>query len=335
MDKKAQLTLFIIIGIILVFSVAIVIYLQQQIETAGFEETALSALEEEARPIKLFVDKCLSDVATQGLYFMGTQGGYIAPPLESLSTETSTIPYYYQTGSNEMPSLTTLEDQIADYVEGALPICVNDFEAFPQEITTEEIRVTTRINEQNVLVKAFYPITVKLQTGKEERIENFVVQIPIRLGHIYDVAQSIVEESVKTEGQLNLNTLVGFDVKVDVLPYDASATIFAITDSRSKVENIQYQLFFANNFGSNTGPELDFIPDFALDTNKQFEYTVTAHDQDGDQVTFTDDSQLFDINTQTGVISFTPRVIGAVDAMITASDGKGKTDSTTIRFDIR
>ena len=92
MDKKSQLTLFIIIGIILVFTVAIVVYLQQQIELAGFEEDKISAISTEYQPVKIFVDKCLEEVAIPGVYYMGTQGGYIAPPLNSLFTENSIIP---------------------------------------------------------------------------------------------------------------------------------------------------------------------------------------------------------------------------------------------------
>ena len=154
MTRKGQLTLFIVIGIVLVFSIAIIVYLQQQVATAGFEEDKLSSLTTESRPVKLFVDKCLSDVVIPGIYYMGTQGGYITPPLDSLLTENSIIPYYYERGSNNMPTLSALENEIASYVEGSLPICTNNFKSFPQNITEGKIRVTARINEQNILVQA-------------------------------------------------------------------------------------------------------------------------------------------------------------------------------------
>jgi len=245
MNKKSQLTLFIIIGIILVFSAAIIIYIQQQVETAGFEEDRLSSLAVESQPVKLFVDRCLEDVAIPGIYYMGTQGGYIAPPLNSLITETSIIPYYYARGSNEMPPLVRLENEISEYVETTLPICTNNFETFPQEIEEGEIRATTRINEQNILIKVFYPLTIKNLQGKEEKIENFVIDVPIRLGHIYDVAQQVVERQIEQPDLLDLTYLASFDVNVDILPYDGTSIIFAITDSRSKIEGVNYQLFFA------------------------------------------------------------------------------------------
>ena len=53
-----------------------------------------------------FVDSCLEETAVPGIYYMGTQGGYITPPLESLFTENSIIPYYYNRGFNAMPPLT-------------------------------------------------------------------------------------------------------------------------------------------------------------------------------------------------------------------------------------
>ncbi|HME87574.1 MAG TPA: Ig-like domain-containing protein [Candidatus Nanoarchaeia archaeon] len=334
MSKRGQLTLFIIIGIILVFSTAVIIYLQQQVETAGFEGDELSAFSNEVQPVKLFVDKCLADVAIPGIYYMGTQGGYISPPLESLLTESSVIPYYYNKGTNSIPTLAALENQLADHIEASLPICTDRFKQFPHEITEGEIRATVKILDQRILVKAFYPVTVKLLDGTEETAENFALDIPIRMGHIYDVAKSVVERQVADPEKLDLAYLSSFDVAVDVLPYDGSTNILAITDARSSVENVRYQFFFANNYAFNSDPSIDFTPDFVLKTGIRFNHTITAVDPDDDLITFTDDSQLFDISPD-GRITFTPVASGVVTVIITANDGKGGTDSEAIRLEIQ
>jgi len=61
--------------------------------------------------------------------------------------------------------------------------------------------------------------------------------------------------------------------------------------------------------------------------------TVTAYDADGDAVTWTDDSSLFNIERSTGVVNFTPEQsdVGTHVVMLTASDGKG--GSTLIRWE--
>ena len=332
--RKSQLTMFILLGIILLFSVAIIIYLQGQIELSGFKEDSISSLTTETQPIKLFVDKCLEDVGISGVYYMGTQGGYINPPLESLTTEKTVIPYYYRSGTNEMPSLATLENQVSDYIEGILPVCTNGFKSFNFDITEGIIRTTTKINEQNILIKVYYPLT-GVFNGKEEKLENFVLKVPIRMGYIYDIAKKVVEKQVKSSEWLDLTYLSTFDVNIDILPYDLTSTIFIITDKKSRIENIPYQLFFANNDELNTQPELDFVPDFVLKKGVSFEYTIIATDVDGDAIKFSDDSNLFDINSETGVILFTPNITGVFQTTITASDGKGEQDSTKIIFDIK
>lgn len=230
------------------FSTAIILYLQAQIESAGFQADEISDKNRDMQPVKILVDKCLEDIAVPGVYYMGTQGGYISPPLDSLTTETNTIPYYYKSGSDEMPSLSALENQIASYVEGSLPICLNDFETIPNEITQGEIRATAKINEQNVLVKVYYPLTMKVSSGQEQKLENFVVTVPVRLGHIYDVAKQLIDKQIKNPDFLDMTYLASFDVNVDILPFDGTSTIFAITDGKSKIKGVNYQLFFANAY---------------------------------------------------------------------------------------
>lgn len=332
MDRKGQLTLFIIIGIVLVFSVAIILYIQQQALTS-FKADELSALSNEMQPVKLYVDKCIEDTVVPGIIYLGTQGGYLNPPLETLFTENALIPYYYNKGANTMPSLNTLQDEIAAYVESAVPVCTDGFTQFPFNITTGAIKATARIGEQNIVIGVKYPITAKL-SGKEEHIENFVLQVPIRLGHIYDIAQQVVQKETKTPDQIDLAYFSRLDVGVNVLPYDKDSSVIVITDSKSKINGIPYQLFFANKFGIDAAPELDFTPDFVLKKDVPFDYIVTATDADGDKVTFSDDTNLFDINPETGEISFIPRTTGVYNVVITVSDGK-KQDSTRVRFDVK
>lgn len=73
----------------------------------------------------------------------------------------------------------------------------------------------------------------------------------------------------------------------------------------------------------NTPPEIQEIPDQLLEVGETFNYAVEATDNDNDTLIFTDDTPLFQINKQTGLIIFTPSEldIGEYFINITVSDG--------------
>jgi hypothetical protein len=75
-------------------------------------------------------------------------------------------------------------------------------------------------------------------------------------------------------------------------------------------------------------PFMDPIPEQTTTQDTPFSYPVYAYDQDipyGDELTFSDDTPIFDINSSTGIIDFTPTVrdIGIHTVTITATDRAG------------
>jgi WD40 repeat protein/predicted transcriptional regulator len=82
-------------------------------------------------------------------------------------------------------------------------------------------------------------------------------------------------------------------------------------------------------WGKNLSPVLDPIGNQEVTEDESFFLTVSASDDD--QLIFTDDSLLFDINSDSGQISFTPTNddVGEHTVTITAYDGKGGMDNET------
>lgn len=77
--KRAQVTLFIIIGIILLFSFALIYYLIQsyseEVQTSGV--ISLFKVPQYALPVTSYVTSNLEQATREGLYLIGMQGGYI------------------------------------------------------------------------------------------------------------------------------------------------------------------------------------------------------------------------------------------------------------------
>lgn len=81
----------------------------------------------------------------------------------------------------------------------------------------------------------------------------------------------------------------------------------------------------------------DLSQDIEMDAGDSFTYTIVVDDVDGDdELTFSDDTELFDINPSTGEISFSPTAedAGTHTVTITITDSQGEEDRITLTFDI-
>src|SRR3989338_1839720 len=83
-NKKGQVTVFIIVGIALLFTFAGILYLTKTIKGGSLiteEEFTVQEVPQVFRPVFLFTEDCLTETAEIGLRVLGQQGGYIYPDL--------------------------------------------------------------------------------------------------------------------------------------------------------------------------------------------------------------------------------------------------------------
>ena len=92
------------------------------------------------------------------------------------------------------------------------------------------------------------------------------------------------------------------------------------------------QSFTLDISGFNNPPELDYIGYQSATVGQEFELVVKATDEEDQTLKYTDDSDLFDINADTGEIKFTPFEVGVYDIKVTVIDEKGGLDSATFNL---
>jgi hypothetical protein len=105
-----------------------------------------------------------------------------------------------------------------------------------------------------------------------------------------------------------------------------------VTDSVGAFDTQEFSIWVSN---VNDAPELEFIGELIATEDQPFYHQVNVTDVDsGDTLSFYDDSELFDIDLNTGVISFTPSNtdVGTYTVKITVSDYEGLTDYESITF---
>ncbi|MBW3002974.1 hypothetical protein KY337_00290 [Candidatus Woesearchaeota archaeon] len=333
MTKRGQLTIYIIVGIIILLVIGLIFFFRV---TEGPELTQQQILDSTKANIESYVRSCLIDEGTYALLVLGYQGGYIFEPgFGTMDYEGFAVPYDYYIGYNMLPSVRELEQlQMNDFLETSIGLCVDDLNAFREvvDIQTDDLRVNTSIGFDEVTITLDYPTTITVGDSFTE-ISSYSESFDVRLGNIVGVADQVIQRIVEDPNWIDLTFLDEQALRVQVTPYTATESMYFITDSESILAGRPYVFVFAAKYTDNTPPYIYPIPDFTVKKGEQFQYFVDAVDFDGDNVTYTDDSDLFDITAE-GEISFTPVEEGISFITITVEDELGFTDEAEFFIEV-
>ena len=117
--KKGQISIYLLIVVVIALLVGLFFLFR-----APNENSSINNPVDEVSPLKLFVEECLEETTKAGLLQQGLQGGYtLNLPEEHVTMEYSNIPYYYYEGGDLSPSLKTLENELAAYIDANIWKC--------------------------------------------------------------------------------------------------------------------------------------------------------------------------------------------------------------------
>lgn len=335
MGKKGQITIFIIIGIVLLLIIGVYFLVTSDFAEKTLRRSSLEEVPLDIQPIKAYIDSCIEQTLIPGVYLLGLQGGYIYLPEKKLKQPDYEIAYSLYKGNRNLVSISTMEKQISEYMDKELPLCL-DLSLFEQQgftIIDDKINTDTTISEDNIFVDIDYNLEIEKQETRY-KLERFSATVPIRLGHIHIIADNIIAKSIEDPDWIDLTFLSSFDVSVSIIPISMEDSIYAIIDNTS-VDNIRFTepfiFLIANKHLVNLPPKLNIEDIFALEDSKPFILQVEAVDPENDILTFSDDTAMFDI-TEDGIITFIPEVTGTFPVTITVEDTHLNKDSKEVLF---
>ncbi len=230
--RKAQITVFILIGIMLLLATAFIFYMKDRFISEQISvELEMDKVEGDAKPVQDFVISCASQIAKEGIIRIGAHGGYISVSNNTLTTESFDIderdysesdavqitddyyvPYwYYLKAENECkncpinkqltPTVEKMQEELENYIGLWFDDCVDEFSVFEEQgLDVEEIGepfFEAAIAESKVYVSINYPLKVTKE-GVEHNLENSYVEIDVRLKQMYDLAKFIVGKELST-----------------------------------------------------------------------------------------------------------------------------------------
>jgi len=248
--KKSQVSVFVIIGVFILLGVVLYFIVSSDFLNSDNVDT-------EVRPVYNFIQDCILEAGENAIYQIGSTGGYVVAKepylkLDSEDAFSRKVSYYLEGDENLMPSLEVIEDEIDLYVDSMIYFCIADFRDFSEfEVSEGEVKTESVIEEDKVVLNVNYPVS--LGKGDDSySFEEFSVEVPIRLGRVYNVANEVLEKNSGKGICLSCLYDIGKENNVGVHMIEGSeGIVFVINDKFSKINGNNYEFYFAKSGGEN------------------------------------------------------------------------------------
>ena len=240
MNKRAQATAFVIIGLVLASIVILIFYFRAELlETLTKKSITEEPITEQSQKIDIYTKSCLSSTLEEGLLTLGMQGGFINIPeaefpplpynmlsnsLDVFNKGTLRVPYwYYRTPNNlektNIPTINSMEQELASYIDARLGSCLNDFlplklQGFSISHSTPKTKII--IGNEEVIAELNMNVDVQYK-DQTFTFSKFKSKQDSPLGNLYKKALEIFEyENEKTFIE---NTTLDFMAVYDQIPF--------------------------------------------------------------------------------------------------------------------
>ncbi|MBN2458383.1 hypothetical protein JXB31_04610 [Candidatus Woesearchaeota archaeon] len=344
LEKRAQITLFIVVGIVVLFVVAagIAVYNSTLIkdEMPILERTA--TFEKKSSTVRTYTEECLSEVGKEAIVVTGLSGGYYFLPKNTFSLGYTSVPYYYyKEDISQVLSKQEIMQNIGGYIGDNIGYCLDDYSSFAAKgynITAGDAEVRVTGGNSKIKVELSMPVYIE-KDGISSKEDHFSSEFDLRLDDIYLIVNEMITNTIvdpyNIYYSLILEKMDEHEMQIDTLTYSGDTLIYVLQDNLSMIDDMPFVFMFGVKINTtNHPPELE-IADLRAMVGENFTYRIDAYDREGDVLEYSTDSDFFGINIWTGAIGFVPREedIGVHDVVFNVTDGID-TVSRRIRFSV-
>ncbi len=191
--KRGQVTLFVILGIIIIALLAGAYYIRTAFvkttaEKRAIEESSLSIDEIE---VKNSVEDCLTDLGEEAILFTAARGGYYEYPRRIEPFNSIAIPYYLYKDEEIVPSINTLEQQIGLYIDAELEECLTA-RSSQNVIVIEPPSTSAILKDEEIIIETEMPISIGAES--ERRVSFYTAEIKTNYRQIYNDAIEVYDK---------------------------------------------------------------------------------------------------------------------------------------------
>jgi len=313
--NKAQVTMFALLGIIVIVIILIMIL-------ASSNFTALKFfLKETKHPVEYYMEECVGFQVVDAIAILSSQGGFIYEYNPNLTTTNRKIAYSIYLNSNTSPNIPFMEEEIARYIEENVDKCVDNYTSHLEKIETPKANAT--INPESVIIKLEY--LLRLQAGDlTYDFPSFDMRHYIPYGRMVQLRNNIVGDLLRYPNLMLLDELYGTDFEMYINPLSGKIKIIEMINYSARLRNEPLNFSFAIYDDYQLLQTLAFqddLPELNVTLGNRLLYQIRCNHK----CNFYDDTILFEItqlDEQTGLIDYTPDLldVGVYNITITIDD---------------
>ncbi|MFH1638070.1 MAG: hypothetical protein ABIB71_06610 [Candidatus Woesearchaeota archaeon] len=246
--KKGQLTIFIVLGIVLIAAVSAMILLKGELMEAyaGIEKGEAIRQTEEAAEVTAEVESCIKENAEMAQFLALYYGG--KKDLAEGSTITfleRKVPIYYDKGISYVPTKKEVEDVISYYISQYMLLCLEDFNPETYEIEIMGApSAETAMKDSSLDISVSYPIRI-ISNNSSETVRRFFVTADSPVDKVYNDAIAIynMAEQAKPYSEMaSFSAGKGFELASDT---HENAAIFVLIYPELKLNSYMIEYPFA------------------------------------------------------------------------------------------
>lgn len=334
-NKKSQITLFLVVGIVLLFSSAMFFLIRNELSDNDLKSENINILEQKSGTdtIKDYISYNIKNTFEEALYLSALNGGRLYDYNMCYATQDYKLSYFRFYNSQSYPALTDISDEILFYIKNEVSYNLLNDELFEKQgiilNLSSPIEGDIIFGEDDTYANIKWEITItKENSNIVSKFEDFMIKSNLRYLKLYNIAKEVSGNEYFIP--LEYDSLKDDAISLQVFPYDEKQIFYTLKDNSSSEPLI---FMFATKDVSNSIPKLDFIHDFRLKIGETLKYTLTAEDIDGDQILFESNNSLINIDSE-GYFEFTPLKAESFSVKIGVSDYTGLGNYEIVNFEI-
>lgn len=207
-SKKGQITIFIVIGIILLVSISVILWVNNQ-KTQTTSSELDKKINYNVEGFQTYVESCIKQETEPAIKVLGLNGGTLDQLNSYKMYDGKRFKYLCTQGQtnkdckNVILTRQDLEIELEEYLEKKLKECI-DLEVFKKRgyrITSQNTQVDVKITTRSVLVNLNYPVTFE-KNNEKTYFNEFILDLDNPLSQLYELSNQIINHET-IEGFFN------------------------------------------------------------------------------------------------------------------------------------
>lgn len=237
-SKTGQITMFVIVGLLSIVTIALVLFLFNDTKIAPMEsqKTKTQDITTMSSPVTNFVHSCITNTGKEDILFIANQGGYYEFPKDV--EQYLTVPYYMKQNVKMVPPVYVVEEQLSQYMDEQLFFCLQNFAAFESiHVEQGDTKTKTEITSTSVRFEVNLPLRVQ-EDVLEKYYDTFSIELPSSLGTLH--ASSLTFVNAEEQDALCISCLttlaINHGFRAVVSPVENNVVSFSLIDEQSNLE---------------------------------------------------------------------------------------------------